>query len=198
MEARLCPLQPVMATWISAAHSSRNLAPTYGITPLLLASYSKYEAVVKWLIKNGANTQASSNFGTAANVAKDTAPRPSRPRTSTPGRTAPTPAAAARSSRSAVCAWRCGFVARSVRWRTGRRTRRSARRRLPGRRPPMRSECQCSHAIQNALRTRLMGALASRGLLRIAVSGSHPGAPLTQHPHTYSPVQSSFLLHLLA
>jgi ankyrin repeat protein len=45
-----------------AAHDRR--------TPLVLASYGKHAAVVVWLLKHGADAQASSKFGTAAEISK--------------------------------------------------------------------------------------------------------------------------------
>ena len=48
-----------------------NHATDDGRTPLMYASKSKHAETVKWLIKNGANSQASTpEFGTAANVSK--------------------------------------------------------------------------------------------------------------------------------
>jgi ankyrin repeat protein len=40
-------------------------------TPLMEASHGKHEAVAVFLIKNGADAQASSRFGTAGKVSKD-------------------------------------------------------------------------------------------------------------------------------
>jgi hypothetical protein len=37
----------------------------------MMASHGKHEAVVKWLIKNGADAQVLSKVGTAAKVSKD-------------------------------------------------------------------------------------------------------------------------------
>jgi hypothetical protein len=48
-----------------------NLATEDGKTPLMAATKSKHAKIVRYLLKNGANAQASAHvFGTAANVSK--------------------------------------------------------------------------------------------------------------------------------
>jgi ankyrin repeat protein len=45
-----------------------NVVTHYGLTPLMTASVFEHKMIAKYLIKHGANPQASSNFGTAADA----------------------------------------------------------------------------------------------------------------------------------
>jgi ankyrin repeat protein len=96
----------------------------------------KHHHVAVWLIKNGVKAQALAEYGaTAADISKkfgapaeQTAYLEARTYCANPG------CDGAGLKKNGI-AWRRGSAARSARWRTGRRTRRSARRRLPERRP---------------------------------------------------------------
>ena len=79
-----------------------NQATHDGRTPLGVASSMGKGGAVKWLLKNGADAQAATQgFGTAAEISE---PLPSKHPTLKHGRTARTPDAKARDSRSAPAA----------------------------------------------------------------------------------------------
>jgi hypothetical protein len=48
-----------------------NHADHNGCTVLMMASFGKYETIVKWLIKHGADPTAISDLGTAVDASKD-------------------------------------------------------------------------------------------------------------------------------
>jgi hypothetical protein len=104
-----------------------NITAYNGSKPLMAAPFCKYADIVRWMVKEGADTQAHRILARWHPSRKGSGHLPSRLRTSRPRHPAPTPAAAARGSRGVQRARRRGTVASHASRPTGRHTRATVR-----------------------------------------------------------------------